>query len=64
MVCYLIDGLYLECGWNWPGMGLEWAWNVPGICLEWTWNGPGINPKIGLKSHLFFTRTLLGFHPE
>jgi hypothetical protein len=44
----------LESAWNLPGMDLEYAWNVPGICLEWTWNGPGINPKIGLKKHLFF----------
>ena len=43
---------------------MDCTWNVPGIDLEWTWNGPGINPKMGLKSHLFFTRTLLGFHPE
>jgi hypothetical protein len=43
-----------EYAWNGPGICLEWAWNGPGIYLEWTWNGPGINPKIGLKKHIFF----------
>ena len=48
-VCYLIDGLYLECAWNGPGIDLEWAWNGPGIDLEWTWNGPGMDLELTLK---------------
>ena len=46
----------MDCTWNVAGIDLEYAWNWPGMCLEYTWNGPGpgINPKIGLKSHLFF----------